>query len=287
MNRREELYRALDQRMHEAENVRRKFGERSKEHAEAELAVLAARRAYDAMPKRINPHGLFIGAFVPNWMMEMKTISAGSKLCYAKLCQYAGKAGVAYPRIQTLSDSIKLSCRQVQRCLAELVREGLIQAEQSDPKAANRYYFLDHPAMRAGVTDVSPGGCQECHPGDDKYDTRVVTDMSPPINKERRESIEENQKKKFDPLTLHLPANLQTTAGRSAWTNWVTGRKESGKPLTPTAASLQIQKLAQCRDPIAVLERAAGNQWQGLNVRDEDLRTSTGRPPLHEGDRPY
>lgn len=93
MNRKEELYRALDQRMHEAEGIRRRFGERSKEHAEAEVAVLAARRAYEAAPKRINPHGIFVGAFAPNWLLEMTTISAGAKLCYAKLCQYVGNPG--------------------------------------------------------------------------------------------------------------------------------------------------------------------------------------------------
>lgn len=282
MNRKEELYRALDQRMHEAEGIRRRFGERSKEHAEAELAVLAARREYEAAPKRINPHGIFVGAFAPNWLLEMTTISAGAKLCYAKLCQYAGKSGVAYPKIQTLGDGIRLSRRQTQRCLAELVGAGLIQAEQSDPRAANRYYFLDHPAMRTGVTDVSSEGCHIRHPGEDESGTRGATNMTPPINKERRESIEENQKKKFDPLQSSLPYCLESPEGRAAWGDWVNHRNETGKPLTATAARLQLKDLERCLDPIAVLERATAGQWMGLNIRDEDRRPQ--RPPLHQGD---
>lgn len=283
MNKREELFRALNQRMHEAEAIRRKFGERSKEHAEAEIAVLAARRAYEALPKRINPHGVFVGAFVPNWLFQMKPLSANAKLCYTKLCQYAGRAGVAYPKLQTLAKAIDIGPRQLRRCLTELEASGLIDAERVGLGRANRYFFLEHPEMSRMTADESEMSNPEWSPMATPERSQTAT----PINKERRESIEENQKKKFDPLSLDLPANLQTSKGRDAWANWVTGRQESGKPLTPTAASLQLQKLAQCRDPVDVLERAAGNQWQGLNVRDEDLRPTCNRPPLHEGDRPY
>lgn len=278
MNRKEELYRALDQRMHEAEGIRRRFGERSKEHAEAELAVLAARREYEAAPKRINPHGLFVGAFVPNWLFRFRSLSPSAKLAYAKLCQYAGKAGVAYPKLKTLAEALDIGARQLRRCLTELEKHRLIDTENLGLGRANRYFFLEHPEMSKMSDDESEMSTPEWT----GMTTPERSQTTTPINKERRESIEENQKKKFDPLQSSLPYCLESPEGRAAWGDWVNHRNETGRPLTATAARLQLKELERCLDPIAVLERATAGQWMGLNIRDEDRRPQ--RPPLHQGD---
>ncbi|MBM3767962.1 MAG: helix-turn-helix domain-containing protein [Acidobacteria bacterium] len=36
-------------------------------------------------------------------------LSPGAKLCYAVLCRYAGKDGVCYPSLRTLSDNLNAS----------------------------------------------------------------------------------------------------------------------------------------------------------------------------------
>ena len=54
----------------------------------------------------INPCKKFIFAPVPNWLMRREGVSAGAKLLYGRLCQYAGNNGECYPSIKTLAKEL-------------------------------------------------------------------------------------------------------------------------------------------------------------------------------------
>lgn len=138
-----------------------------------------------------NPYRLFVGAFVPNWLMERPEISPGAKLCFARLCQYAGRDGRAYPSYETLAASLGVGRRQAIRYAQELERMELIQIVKK-PGSANHFRFLKHDWMFDGpkrrgdasvtpdsslVTDPSPGGATSVTPG--------VTDPSPKENQVR------------------------------------------------------------------------------------------------------
>lgn len=96
--------------------------------------------------KRINPYRLFQGAFIPNWLLRRSEVSAGAKLTYARLTQYAGKNGEAYPFVKTLAQELGVEWRQVHRYLSELTACGLVEVESHKEEGkASHYWFLNHP----------------------------------------------------------------------------------------------------------------------------------------------
>lgn len=96
----------------------------------------------------INPYRLFVGAFVPNWLLERREIGSTAKLVYARLMQYAGDTGVAYPQIKTLASEIGMSQAWVEKCLRELREAGLVEATPrrgpSGDIEGNEYRFFFH-----------------------------------------------------------------------------------------------------------------------------------------------
>jgi hypothetical protein len=95
--------------------------------------------------RRINPWRKFTGAMVPNWLLCRRGLSQGAKLCYARLCQHAGKKGFCWPGQEILAAELGVGERQVRSYLHELVAFKLITVEQRGLKKSNRYFFLDHP----------------------------------------------------------------------------------------------------------------------------------------------
>lgn len=102
----------------------------------------------------INPYKLFVGSFIPNWLLHRKEISNGAKLCYARLCQFAGKNGKCYPSQETIAKEVALSVRQVQRYIKELIDNDLLIQKQQGLQKPNLYYFIWHHWMN-GIDDDS------------------------------------------------------------------------------------------------------------------------------------
>lgn len=97
--------------------------------------------------KYINPYRLWVGAFIPNWLLSRAEVSQGAKLCYARLSQYAGKDGVCYPSQETIADELGVSVRMVRRYVDELKHLKLIKIRQHGLQQPNQYLFLEHPWM--------------------------------------------------------------------------------------------------------------------------------------------
>jgi hypothetical protein len=109
--------------------------------------------------RRINPYKRYVGSMVPNWLLCRKEVSQGAKLCYARLAQYAGEKGYAFPLQSTIAAEIGVEIRQVKRYLAELEKHSLIYAEQQGLNRPNVYSFLLHPWMEEGeeVIEIQGG----------------------------------------------------------------------------------------------------------------------------------
>jgi DNA-binding transcriptional MocR family regulator len=131
------------------------------------------------MSERFNPYRHFVGSFIPNALMSYEGLSAGAKLLWARLAQYAGKDGACYPSQQRLSSDMGLSVRQVQRYLKELVDKGFLETEKPSYKdqiqgQTIRYHFLKHSVFRddtcvaPGATDMSGGSRQMCRVPNDR-----------------------------------------------------------------------------------------------------------------------
>ena len=105
---------------------------------------------------RINPWMLFTGSFIPNWLLLRTEVSAGAKLTYARLAQYAGKDGKAFPKIPELAAECGTPERTMDRNLAELVELGLIESIRRGMGLPNDYYFLQHAWMGLAQQDTPP-----------------------------------------------------------------------------------------------------------------------------------
>lgn len=68
----------------------------------------------------------------------------GAKLCYGRLCRYAGKRTYAFPSQERLAAALGKQMRQVQRYLQELISLQLLEQKQMGGRYPNRYYFLNH-----------------------------------------------------------------------------------------------------------------------------------------------
>ena len=96
----------------------------------------------------INPRNLWVGSFVPNWLMKRREITSSAKLLYARLCQfYNEEAGCAWPGQDTLAAELGLHVRQVQTIIAHLAKRGLLHVERTGLTKPNRYRFPAHPWM--------------------------------------------------------------------------------------------------------------------------------------------
>lgn len=101
------------------------------------------------MTKRINPYKRFLAAHVPNWLLERTEISAGAKLCYARLMQHAGKDNECWPAERSLAVELGTNLRQIQRYVAELKKSELIETEDRGIGHSQEYYFWEHEWMSA------------------------------------------------------------------------------------------------------------------------------------------
>ncbi len=95
----------------------------------------------------INPHKMFTGNFIPNWLMERREISNSEKLLYSILHTYESGTDKFYASQGCLADGIGISERQIRRCLNNLEKVGLIKIYRKGRKLSNIYSFLYHEWM--------------------------------------------------------------------------------------------------------------------------------------------
>lgn len=143
----------------------------------------------DATPRRINPWRLFTGAMIPNWLLCRSEVSAGAKLCYARLAQFAGRDGLCFPKQATLAGELGISDRTVRNHLRELEEFQLLEVDQPGLKKPNSYAFLAHSWMDS-ATPPDRQGCS----GPDRKSSSAPDwqESSGPIGEENQK--EENQR---------------------------------------------------------------------------------------------
>ena len=96
------------------------------------------------------------GAKTPGWLLRREDVSHGAKHAYARLVQYAGKNGVAYPYVQTLATEIGVKRRAAERYLKELREMGLIEIQSGRATGdRNRYFFVNHEWKTEAAMEVN------------------------------------------------------------------------------------------------------------------------------------
>jgi Helix-turn-helix domain len=151
-------------------------------------------------PRFINPHRLFHGVWLPQWLEERPEVSEKAKKLYAYLTYFAGGKGYSWPSFGLLGEKLHCSRRHVMRLVQELSTHGLITVTNvSNPErghCANYYRFLSHPWMQTErdakfvlaavegepvdfLEESAPENRQADTPGDIAVTSPLVTSISP------------------------------------------------------------------------------------------------------------
>ena len=103
-------------------------------------------------PRFINPHRLFHGVWLPQWLEDRPEVSEKAKKLYAYLTYFAGGKGYAWPSFNHLAGKLHISRRYVIKLVQELSAHGLIVATRvnvpTKGHCTNHYRFLWHPWMQ-------------------------------------------------------------------------------------------------------------------------------------------
>lgn len=106
-----------------------------------------------------NPYKMFCGSFIPNWLEVRTEISAAAKLCFGRLCRFAGEDGKCFPKVEILAAAIGAKKRMTQRYLRELEKFKLIKVINQGSYLPNSYEFLWHEwigQQNQGVSYLTP-----------------------------------------------------------------------------------------------------------------------------------
>lgn len=90
-----------------------------------------------------NPFSLFDGALVPSEILRSPDLTPSEKLVFARLMQFAGGKGRAWPSIERVAEEVALSAAQARRCIAALESNGLIRRVARSGRS-NEFEFLWH-----------------------------------------------------------------------------------------------------------------------------------------------
>lgn len=102
---------------------------------------------------RINPYKMFIGSFIPNWILKLDELSACDKLVYARLSQYAGKDGECFPKQETIAEECGMSISTVNTSIKNLVEIGLLECVKRGQGKTNLYFFLESDLFDYRIPD--------------------------------------------------------------------------------------------------------------------------------------
>jgi hypothetical protein len=100
----------------------------------------------------INPHRMFNGVFIPDWLCSREDVTMSAKLVYGRLLRYAGADGKCYPKTKTLMHECGISEKSLFNALNVLESNALIKRDKDENKG-NIYYFLAHRWMNNTGTE--------------------------------------------------------------------------------------------------------------------------------------
>lgn len=238
--------------------------------------------------KTYNPYKMFVGAFIPNWLLERPEISSGAKLCFARLAQYAGEKGEAFPSQETLGKELGVSERNARRYLKELEDNQIIQSVRKGLGQSNTYRFLVHKWMETNRTDMSSKRGQKRPINEDKFDlsdrtslTSLTGQICPAATLEEnhiRESGKRIKRKAEEPSFKNEGSLCQSKpepapdipqwVSRETWDEYLKIRASLKTPNTARALSMILKRLSEFKshghDPNAILEDSIMNGWKGV-----------------------
>lgn len=149
------------------------------------------------------PFKLFLGAIIPNAILELEDLTPGAKLVYARLSQHAGRDGRCFPSQKTLAKEVGMSENAVQIAIDLLVKKGFIKRINPTGKerlehASCEYKFLWHESFEAKhlTSEAKKEIKIEKNAGDTKTGTPEIENFGINIEKNNILSSDSNYKSK-------------------------------------------------------------------------------------------
>lgn len=213
------------------------------------------------MSEFINPYKLFLGSFIPNWLLQRKEISSNAKLVYARFMQYAGENGCVFPSLDSISKECGISTRTIWSAVKELESFNLVVCKRRGQGKSNVYYFLRHAWMVFKVDDSQYlHGCSANSAIPDSQ-TSASQDLHTSAN-EYNHIIKSKNKIKEESLTLPFSSE----EFKKAWEEWEMHRKELNKKLTNLSKKRQFKELKGWGERAAIesINNSIKNGYQGL-----------------------
>lgn len=202
-------------------------------------------------------------------------MEGGTLLTLLALADYADDQGYSFPAISTLARKARLSERQTQRVLRELVEAGEIRILRNEGRAGSNLYQI----VRQRAEVKPPGGDNMPPPMGDTHDTPGVTpttpggvtpttpdpscdpSLDPPTVFAKAEGAE-----LFAEYAGDLPPPLNTPALLSLWEDFKAHRKAKRAPLTGAAIKINVRKLLDMGPAraLAALTHSIGSGYTGI-----------------------
>lgn len=267
--------------------------------------------------QRFNPYWRFRRvSVIPNELMGYPDLSPSAKLLWARLAQYAGKDGKAYPSIAALADDLNLKERQVQNLLADLKKKGFIESRKGPRN--NSYYFLLHSCLIKGIKqNIALEDAKKC-----LSDTQEIAPKETKKKNQRKETTKKNvgRRPSFSDLSKKeqryielktecevVKGNIHTspeaykaglvkiaqrgeleTSGLEALESWKRGEQAApGLASVPPEFVIQVRSYleAETRTPKEICrlirqqeKSGAGEKFWGLPLREVALAMQTIHP---------
>ena len=187
------------------------------------------------------------------------------------LNEFIGQNADAWPSQATIAAAMNSTKRSVQNWQAELEAVGVIQVDVGKGRSLTNRYRLNLDSLPIKEEPRSAFNDEPHSPFKATTEEQMTNDVR--LNDEPRSfemtndvrterTIERTKKEQ----AFSFPEKLDNEEFKTAWSEWITFRREIKKTLTPSTTSKQLAKLATYGSSKAVqsIENSISNGWQGL-----------------------
>ncbi len=209
---------------------------------------------------------------VPADLAVRRDISPSAKLVFAYVRQWQGTNEWCFRRIRELCEDLGMYNGMVRKAISDLESCGELIVDRT--RSPHHYSIAK---TEPGGSKTAPGDAETAPrigglPGSKTASRKVENrtaggSKTAPLNRveesSKRKACAKRKPKASDP---EIPAELDTEAFRSSWSDWQAYRAETKKKLTPSTITRQLKKLAAMGPDAAVasIEQSIERGWQGL-----------------------
>lgn len=215
-------------------------------------------------------------AIVPIQIAMDRRLSLPQVRLLISICSYRSKeTGVASVKRSTLADRCGYPETKISTLTTGLVELGWLVKEGDGGRSKASSYRITVPDLD-NLPTKKPSPPTETVTPSETVTHGVTQTVTPGVTRSIRNLTKQEQSNTplppkgtvVDLKVLTNPIELPACIPKQSWDDWCRYRRERKKPITESAARLQIKSLtkwaAAGHDPTAIIETSIMNGWQGL-----------------------